>query len=422
MAFELKTAEQLAELEPDAVLKYAVEATNATAEQQKEAAAQLDTLQTKLDELGEEHSETKEAIKTELLGLKAKQEQAKKSGDKPQGFMQQVKSQLSENLEGLAAMKGNRSAPNVKLQIKAAGDMLTTSNITDGDMIYGPEMEAGIVQDTRLRPSITNHLLNSGSTSSRTIYYVEKENPDGAFDFIGEGVVKPQVDFDLVERSSSAKKVAGHIKTSTEMLQDIDFMAAEIRNELLLDHNIHLEEGIVNGDGTGANLQGITDFASSFSAGALATSVDLASNMDAIRSVINQIVVTSNGAYYPTHVFVHPTIIALYEMEKVLSSATDGRYKMAPFVAADGRSISGVTIVATTKMPTTHVLVGDMNRVRYRVYQDFEISIGYENDDFTKNLVTILGESRVHLYCPDNEQTAFVYDALATIKTAIETP
>ena len=36
------------------------------------------------------------------------------------------------------------------------------------------------------------------------------------------------------------------------------------------------------------------------------------------------------------------------------------------------------------------------------------IRFGYENDDFSKNLITMIGESRYHLYITDNEKRAII--------------
>jgi hypothetical protein len=45
--------------------------------------------------------------------------------------------------------------------------------------------------------------------------------------------------------------------------------------------------------------------------------------------------------------------------------------------------------------------------------------MGWTGDDFEKNLVTIIGETRIHFYIEDAYTTALVYDQLADIKTAI---
>ena len=51
------------------------------------------------------------------------------------------------------------------------------------------------------------------------------------------------------------------------------------------------------------------------------------------------------------------------------------------------------------------------------------ITIGLNSDNFTKNLVTILGEMRAVHYIKENDKTAFIYvsDIAASI-ASLETP
>lgn len=51
-----------------------------------------------------------------------------------------------------------------------------------------------------------------------------------------------------------------------------------------------------------------------------------------------------------------------------------------------------------------------------------EISVGFENDDFTKNLVTILAEWRGLTIVKNNDRSAFVKGDFTTDKAALETP
>ena len=56
----------------------------------------------------------------------------------------------------------------------------------------------------------------------------------------------------------------------------------------------------------------------------------------------------------------------------------------------------------------------------FRVREDVNISIGYENDDFTKNLVTILAEARVAMYVKSNYKKAVVYGDITTAIVALD--
>jgi HK97 family phage major capsid protein len=105
-----------------------------------------------------------------------------------------------------------------------------------------------------------------------------------------------------------------------------------------------------------------------------------------------------------------------------LTKDADGNYVMPPFATESGDIVNGVRVVQNTKIPVGYFLMGDFSKAHVRTYKDYSVRVGYTGDDFEKNLVTILGESRVHLWISDNEEAAFVYDQFSVAKTALETP
>jgi hypothetical protein len=93
---------------------------------------------------------------------------------------------------------------------------------------------------------------------------------------------------------------------------------------------------------------------------------------------------------------------------------------LPPFTSADGRVIAGVQIIEDNNIAVGNLLVGDMSKYRILMYQDFFVQFGWENDDFSKNLVTIIGEMRFHQFYSSNDTGAWIYDTFANIKTALE--
>lgn len=330
-------------------------------------------------------------------------------------FEQQVAEQLEANRDALKALKGNA---NKEVVIKVVGTQ-TTGNITlpvATPAAYSYQNDLTLIPAPDLIPFVQNWTDN-GSTDRVSLAYVDEVGQEGDAAFIGEGIVKPLIDIDYQIRYSAAKKVAGKIKVSEEALDDIPFMQAEINRKLRQRHDLVLQDGILNGDGLGANLTGITTVAAAFAAGGLAAAVDNAQNYDVIVATYNQILVTSDGNYIPNAVFVNPTDATLMKLTKDV----DNNYIMPPFVDAAGEVVNNVRVVQNTKIPVGFYLMGDFTKAHVRTYKDFSIRIGYTGDDFEKNLITLLGESRQHLWISENEKIAFVYDEFATAKTALET-
>ena len=67
-------------------------------------------------------------------------------------------------------------------------------------------------------------------------------------------------------------------------------------------------------------------------------------------------------------------------------------------------------------MTAGNFLVGDMTKSNLRIRENVNVQVGYVNDDFARNMVTILAEARAVHYVKLNDVNAFVR---GTIQTAI---
>lgn len=293
---------------------------------------------------------------------------------------------------------------------KAAATM-TVGNSTGGSaFVPNIEMVPGLVPIARNQPFIEQY-ANTSSTSSARIVWVEKTNPQGQAAMTPEGTLKPLISFEIKTNESFARKVTDKIKVSTEMLDDIDFIAGEIENELKYQVDIKVDNQLLSGDGTGANLKGITAYVGGYVLTTVKTT-GTPNDADAIRAAITQPISLN---FRTNYAFINPIDAANMDLTK----NTQGSYIIPPFQSASGLVIAGVPIVETNQMPVGTLFVGDMTKFVVRNYKSFAVQYGWVNDDFELNLVTIIGERRLHCYIADNNVGAFVYDTFANIKTAI---
>lgn len=292
--------------------------------------------------------------------------------------------------------------------VKAAGT-ITFGNITGREMLAA-QLETGYTDIATRRPFLVS-LFGRRSTSAKTVHLVDKRNRDGSAAYTAEGAAKPAIDFDFVEVKLDMLKIAAKVKVSTEMLADISFMRSAINDELLTELNLTLDEELYSG----TNLQGLLDHATPFSAGSLAATVDNANNFDVIRAAVAQIVLAN---FIPNVVIVNPADAAAMDLAK----ATDGHYIMPPFATVGGQTIAGVRVVENPGVTAGDYIVGDFTKAFFYQREGINIMVGWENDDFSKNLVTIIGELRGNLYISENNEGAFVVGDFATDKAALETP
>lgn len=299
----------------------------------------------------------------------------------------------------------------MSIEMKAAGDMTITGNFPTGNVALSM-LEPGMTRIQRRAPFM-RQIMNVGSTTTKFVVWVEQANPDpGVAGMTGEGLAKTQTDFDLVERNSPTKKITAYIKVSQEMLEDIDFIEAEIRSELIELIELQLDSQLFSGDGTGNNMIGVNLNAIAFNGGGLTGTVLEANNFDVIRAVVNQIV-TAN--FMPNWFLVNPTDAAAMDLTK----ANDGHYVMPPFTTADGTTVAGIRIIENNGVPVGDFLCGDFTKANLRIRRDMRLEIGRDQDDFTKNFFTILAEMRAVSYVKTNHFNAFVKGDFDTAKAAI---
>ncbi len=295
------------------------------------------------------------------------------------------------------------------LDMKAAGLMLTTTNLTSNNYITSTTIERGLTDIMGVEPSIRNY-TNRGNTNSSRIVFFEKVNRDGTTVFIAEGTTKNKIDFDVKEGLSYARKVADYIEVSEEMIDDIEFMASEIENELRYQVELKADTETLLGDGLGSNLKGISKYALPYNVatGVLTTTP---TTYDVLVAAATQIRKNNGRA---TKAFLNPTDYANSGIQK----GTTGYY-----IFQDGKMISlPFDVIDDNNIPAGKMLVGDMRKSIVRDYKTFSIQMAYKNDDFIKNLITIRGELRMHHYIKDNHKALFVYDTISTVKTAITAP
>lgn len=339
-----------------------------------------------------------------------------KSGDDVtvKSFEAELKEQLTAQKDNLLSLKETGTGK-VNFAMKAAATMTIATNYTGGTVGL-TNFDAQFARIQRRQPFM-RELVRVLTTDNMYIAWAEQANADpGVAGTVAEGAAKPQTDFDIVERTAKVEKIAVWIKVSKEALADIKFLRAEINTELRELIDLKLDEQILSGDGTSPNLRGILTVAPTFAAvSTLALAVATPNRFDVIMAAVAQIAAANFTA---NTVVLNPA--DYYAMQLVKDG--EGRYLMPPFSTVDGMNIAGLRVVANNGVAVGTFLVGDFKKASLAIREDVNIQVGYVNDDFTRNLVTILAEMRAVLYIKTNWLNAFVKGSFATAITAITKP
>lgn len=305
------------------------------------------------------------------------------------------------------------------LEIRAAASPMLVSTVNSGSSTYigRTEVEAGINSILRY-PNTFWDTITKGRTGAPTYVWANMTNPQGAAAFIGPGVAKPGISFELVADNSVAKKIADSAKAGTELLQDIDGMTTFIMDELRAQVMLKVNEELMTSTESSTKPVGIQTVSQPFSfytAAAAGIKTKNPTHMDAIRAAIAAL--RSGKLIGEITVFVNSIDAANMDLSKATDS---GVYLIPPFATANGTTIAGAKIIEDPNIDVGYFQAAFLRYYRVLIYKDFTITWGWENDDFTKNLVTAVGEMRLHTFVNDIHAGFALYDTFQNVKDAIE--
>jgi HK97 family phage major capsid protein len=306
--------------------------------------------------------------------------------------------ELFTNDERVKSFLGNEpSSGKVDVRIKATLTSLTTDAAGSVGDAIAPTRLPGILPLPQRRLTVRD-LLSTGRMDGNALEYVKETGFVNNAAPVAEGAAKPSSDMKLDLVTTSAKVIAHWMKASKQVLSDVSQLRSIIDQRLLYGLAYVEESQLLNGDGTGQNLAGITPQATAYSAPITLSSP---TSIDMIRLMHLQ---AALAEYPSTGTVMHPSDWAWIE---TLKDST-GRYIIGNPQGGIAPTLWGLPVVATQAMTIDKVLVGAF-QLGAQVFDrwDARVETGFVNDDFTKNLVTILAEERLALavYRPE----AFIY-------------
>jgi len=334
------------------------------------------------------------------------------SMEKPKSLTDQIKDWQTRNKAAIEKIKGGEKAELSPLEVRAVASPMTPATVDSGSslLLPAPYVEPGITDLLRVPPNLWN-TIRKGRTNSSVYVWVNKSNPQGAAAFIGPGVAKPGVSFELVTDISNAKKIAVSAKAATELLQDFSGMEDMIRGEMSFKLYDELNAKLMTGVASSTVPAGLRTLSVPYTATSI--KIPAPNALDAITAV---------NAYLRSGLlsgrivdFINPIDAANIQAAKT----AQGVYIFPPFTALSGLSIPGVEIVTDPNIPVGYVQAAFLDYYRVLIYEDFNIKMGWENDDFTRNLVTWIGEMRIHQFFNQAYTGFAIYDTFANIITKI---
>lgn len=261
----------------------------------------------------------------------------------------------------------------VRLEIKAAGDAITT---TSGRTI----VSGGVGAPGGQFLGIQNALRTRSSSGVSVVEYARYTGQQGsAAQQAAEGDAKAAVRPDHTLIQQSALTIAGYAKLSRQALND----SAELKNaiDLTLARSVSGSMNDVLSSG-GTNFTGFVPLATAVTS---ATYTRLA---DAVSQYVGEMQITG---FNPDVVVMSPGTWT----SVTVALDTDGGYLSGAYLNTLPNELRGLRVVLSTGVAAGKALVMDSLHSELLPVDGFSVEVAYSGDDFTNNLVTVLGEARV---------------------------
>lgn len=271
-----------------------------------------------------------------------------------------------------------------------------------------PDRDPRVFQDPN-RPLRIRDLIPTVPTSSNAVEFMRElsfdnqAGPQGTVAGIGSGefVAKNKSDLTYELVTKPVRTIAHWMAASRQVLSDAPMLQNLIDNRLTYGLDLESDDQLLNGDGTGQNLDGILQDPAINDAGELpsgTTDADIPSAMiDHIRKAIR--IEQQNEYYNMTGLVLNPVDWEILETAK----ATDGHYLMVSMPTGRAtETVWRVPVIVTNAMPASTFLIGDWNMGAV-IYDREDVSVRVSEshaDYFVKNGVAVLAEERYTLAIP----------------------
>lgn len=331
----------------------------------------------------EQLNDEKAAFQKQIDDLATRQK--KSSPATPKSFNAEFAESMAEQTDKFATMKkGDR----VEFEIKAVGDMTFANNFSTADASVA-FVRPGIIELPKRKLHIRELLPVGGMGAKSTFDYVKEIAGEGAPASAAEGATKSQFDLDLQETSVKAEWIAGFIRISRNMLDDVTGMTTFLGSrlpELLLRAE---DSQLLSGTGVSPEIKGLMT-AGNFTAASGAATIDVEQLVQAI-SQLEALDREANG------ILLNP---ADYYNIMLTKASGSGEYDLPTSIVQvqNGQLfIAGVPVFKSTAMTVDKFLVGDWKMGANLIFREpAKVQFFYEDGtNVRENKVTVRVEERI---------------------------
>ena len=262
------------------------------------------------------------------------------------------------------------------------------SDADSAGALIQPMQIPGIIMPGLRRLTIRD-LLAQGRISSNALEYVREEVFTNNADVVAEKALKPESDITFSKQTANVKTIAHWVQASRQVMDDAPMLQSYVNGRLMYGLALKEEGQLLNGDGTGDNLEGLNKVATAYDTSLNATGDTRA---DIIAHAIYQV---TESEFSASGIVLNPR-----DWHNIaLLKDNEGRYIFGGPQAFTSNIMWGLPVVPTKAQAAGTFTVGgfDMaSQVWDRMDATVEVS-REDRDNFVKNMLTILCEERLAL-------------------------
>lgn len=291
---------------------------------------------------------------------------------------------------------GGRFSANLGTFSKAAASPMVTPSGVSAALA---DVQERLYEGPRRRLVIADLLGQETTSRSAVTYFVESETVNGAVATVAEGSEKPLISFgDPTPVTESVRKIAAVMKESDEMIDDLPWLASAIDNRGIYLVQLFEEDQLLNGNGSGTNLNGILNRAGILTGKTATGEPNVA---DAIFRAMTDI--STNSPFTADGIVINP---ADYQTLRLAKDSNNQYYGGGFFQGQYGNGgvmeqppIWGLRTVVTPAIAAGTVLVGAFRQGGSVIRRNgLSVEIANQNeDDFVNNRIAIRIEERLAL-------------------------
>ena len=349
------------------------------------------------------------SLESKLTAAMAKYEGQIQEGGKADNEIRAEVKSLSEKFEkSLTEIAQKMAAAPGQEKFESLGDQFTKSDaykalvsgnsqrarveikntvVSDSTTVF-PDQRPGVIPGD-FAPLTVRQLIPAVTVNTNMVNSLREDAWTNSAAEVSQGASKNESEVTFEQYNVPITTVAHWIKVSNQLLADAPAIAAYIDTRLRDGLAQRVDRQLLLGNGTSPNLSGLTD---SGNYTAYTPSSD-----DTLTDAINRAKYTLWAiGHMPDVCIVNPADWGA--MERIRESASGGQYLYGMPGMNAGVNPFGVRIVLSNHITAGKFLVGAI-RTSTVLYnrQGVTVEMGYVNEDFTKNLVTIRAEERLGL-------------------------